>query len=48
MNGFVFASTLKDMLRFNRIWLFDRDNAWRDGGGSGIFVRTLVEVARSY
>ena len=27
---------------------FDRENAWRDGGGSGLFVRTLVEVARSY
>jgi leucyl aminopeptidase len=27
---------------------FDRDNAWRDGGASGLFVRTLVEVARNY
>jgi leucyl aminopeptidase len=27
---------------------YERDNAWRDGGGSGVFVRTLVELARNY
>jgi leucyl aminopeptidase len=26
----------------------EKDCAWRDGGGSGCFVRTLVEVARKY